>query len=93
MVCIGAPKKMGVFLRFVLFGVRKCTPLDLSPCNFVTTHFPVEEAALSLVTSPFNFATHEMEDQRVATPQKSTKINFWGPEIAGWGGDLPLHGW
>ena len=28
MVSIGAPEKMGVFSRFVLFGVRKCTPLQ-----------------------------------------------------------------
>ena len=33
MVCIGAPEKMGVLSRFVLFGVRKCTPLNDSEIN------------------------------------------------------------
>ena len=27
MVCIRAPERMGVFSRFVLFGVWKCKPL------------------------------------------------------------------
>ena len=56
---------------------------DLSPCNFVTTHFPAERSSFitlylrdhpfdslhSEILSPLNFATHEMEDPFAAPPK------------------------
>ena len=48
---------------------------------------PAFDSLHSEVSSPLNFATHEIQARR-----NSTKINFLGPETARWGGGLPRKG-
>ena len=63
--------------------------VDLSPCNFATTHFPAERSSFIILQlrdhpfdslhseflSPLNFATHETEDP-FAMPQIGEKKPF-----------------